>query len=89
MEADRALNMLNDMLWNCLIVAGPILAITLIVGVMISVLQVATQLQEMTLSYVPKLLASTMILIMLGPWMIARITDFARGLYLIIPTLAS
>ncbi len=89
MEADRALNMLNDMLWNCLIVAGPILAITLIVGVMISVLQVATQLQEMTLSYVPKLLASTMLLIMLGPWMIARITDFARGLYLIIPTLAS
>lgn len=89
MESDRALNMLNDMLWNCLIVAGPILAITLIVGVMISVLQVATQLQEMTLSYVPKLLASTMLLIMLGPWMIARITDFARGLYLIIPTLAS
>jgi flagellar biosynthetic protein FliQ len=87
-EADRALNLLNDMLWNCLVVAGPILAVTLIVGVAISVLQVATQLQEMTLSYVPKLLASAMLLIMLGPWMIARITDFARGLYLTIPTLA-
>ena len=89
MEADRALNLLNDMLWQCLVVAGPILAVTLIVGLLISVLQVATQLQEMTLSYVPKLLAAALLLIMLGPWMISRITDFARGLYLIIPTLAA
>lgn len=87
MEADRALNLLNDMLWNCLVVAGPILALTLAVGLAISVLQVATQLQEMTLSYVPKLLAAALLLIALGPWMISRITEFARGLYLIIPTL--
>jgi flagellar biosynthetic protein FliQ len=77
------------MLWNCLVVAGPILAVTLIVGVAISVLQVATQLQEMTISYVPKLLAAALLLIALGPWMIARITDFARALYLIIPTLGA
>ncbi|MBN8811080.1 MULTISPECIES: flagellar biosynthesis protein FliQ [unclassified Sphingomonas] len=89
MEADRALNLLDDMLWNCLIVAGPVLLTTLVVGVLISILQVATQMQEMTLSYVPKLLVAAMLLILLGPWMIARITDFARGLYLVIPTLAS
>lgn len=89
MEADRALNLLNDMLWNCLVVAGPILAATLAVGLAISVLQVATQLQEMTLSYVPKLLVAALLLIALGPWMISRITDFARGLYMIIPTLAA
>lgn len=77
------------MLWNCLVVAGPILAVTLIVGLIVSVLQVATQLQEMTLSYVPKLLAAALLLILLGPWMIARITDFARGLYLVIPTLGA
>jgi len=88
-EADRALNLLNDMLWNCLVIAGPILVVTLIVGLAISVLQVATQLQEMTLSYVPKLLAAALLMIALGPWMMARITDFARGLYLVIPTLAS
>lgn len=89
MEADRALNLLNDMLWNCLVIGGPILALTLAVGLAISVLQVATQLQEMTLSYVPKLLAAALLLIALGPWMISRITDFARGLYLMIPTLAA
>jgi flagellar biosynthetic protein FliQ len=88
-EADRALNLLNDMLWNCLVIAGPILIATLVVGLAISILQVATQLQEMTLSYVPKLLAAALLMIALGPWMMARITDFARGLYLVIPTLAS
>jgi flagellar biosynthesis protein FliQ len=58
-------------------------------NLLVSILQVATQMQEMTLSYVPKLLVAAMLLILLGPWMIARITDFARGLYLVIPTLAS
>lgn len=88
MEADRALNLLNDMLWNCLVVAGPILAATLLVGLVISVFQVATQLQEATLSYVPKMLVAALLLIALGPWMIGRLTDFARSLYLVIPTLA-
>jgi flagellar biosynthetic protein FliQ len=87
-EADRALTLLNDMLWNCLIVAGPVLIVTLLVGLTISVLQVATQLQEITLSYVPKLLAAALLLIALGPWMMSRVTEFARALYLIIPTLA-
>lgn len=89
MEADRALNLMNDMLWNCVIVAGPVLVATLIVGLLVSVLQVATQLQEMTLSYVPKLLTAAVLMILLGPWMIARITDFARSLFLAIPSLAN
>lgn len=89
MEADRALNLLNDMLWNCMVVGGPILIATLLVGVAISVLQVATQLQEVTLSYVPKLLTAALLLILLGPWMISRVTDFARALYLSIPSLAA
>ena len=88
MGTDRALGLMNEMLWNALIVGGPVLAATLAVGLLISVLQVATQIQEITLSYVPKTLAAACTLIALGPWMIARLTDFARGLYLLIPTLA-
>ena len=49
--------------------------------------QVATQIQEATLSYVPKLLVAAGLLILLGPWMMTRMTDFARGLYLAIPAL--
>lgn len=88
METDRALNLMNDMLWNSLVIAAPILLVTLAVGLAISVFQVATQLQEITLSYVPKILMTAVLLIALGPWMMARITDFARGLYRIIPTIA-
>lgn len=89
MEADRALNLLNDMLWNCLVVGGPVLIATLLIGLAVSVLQVATQLQEVTLSYVPKLLTAALLLILLGPWMMSRVTDFARALYLSIPSLAA
>ncbi|MEN2747867.1 flagellar biosynthesis protein FliQ [Sphingomonas sp. T9W2] len=89
MEADRALNLLDDMLWQSLMVAAPILIATLAIGVVISVFQVATQIQEATLSYVPKLLVAAGLLILLGPWMMTRMTDFARGLYLAIPALVN
>ncbi len=89
MSTDRALNFLNEMLWNSLIIAGPILAAMLLVGILISVFQVATQIQEITLSYVPKILVAGVLMIALGPWMVARLTGFARSLYLLIPTLAS
>ena len=83
----RALDFLNDMLWQSLLVAGPILIATLLVGLMISVFQVTTQLQEMTLSYVPKILTAAFLLVAIGPWMLGRITQFATSLYLLIPTL--
>ena len=89
MGTDRALGLLYDALWNTMVIAGPVLLATLIVGVIISILQVATQIQEMTLSYVPKMLVAVFVLIALGPWMLTRLTDFARSLYLLIPTLAA
>ena len=88
MGPGRALSFLNDMLWNSLIVAAPILLATLLVGLIISVFQVTTQLQEITLSYVPKILTTAFLLIALGPWMMGRMTHFATSVYLLIPTLA-
>ena len=87
MNSDQALSLMNGLLWNAMLVAGPVLAAALIVGLFISVLQVATQLQEMTLSYVPKLLVSAIVLIALGPWMVHRITQFAVQMIAIIPQL--
>ena len=87
MGADEALELVNQLLWNSLIVAAPVLAAALVVGLLISVLQVATQLQEMTLSYVPKLLVAALVLIALGPWMINRITQFAIHTITMIPSL--
>lgn len=88
MGADQALGLMNQLLWNALIVGAPVLLVTLAVGVLISILQVATQLQEMTLSYIPKMLAASLVLIALGPWMIHRITEFAVRMISLIPTLS-
>jgi len=86
-EGDRALGLMNELLWNSMLVAGPVLAAALIVGLIISVLQVATQLQEMTLSYVPKLLVAALVLLVLGPWMMYRVTQFAIEMIALIPDL--
>jgi flagellar biosynthesis protein FliQ len=85
--ADRALFFLNQLVWTALIIGGPILLATLIVGLVISVVQVATQIQEITLSYVPKLLTAAIMLLVLGGWMLGRLTQFAITLYQTIPTL--
>jgi flagellar biosynthetic protein FliQ len=86
-DGDRALALMNELLWTAMLVAGPVLAAALVTGLVISVLQVATQLQEMTLSYVPKLFVSAIVLILLGPGMIERILQFAVEMISIIPTL--
>lgn len=85
MGADQALELMNQLLWNSLLIAGPVLVAALGVGLAISVLQVATQLQEMTLSYVPKILAAAFVLIALGPWMIHQVTQFAIASIGLIP----
>lgn len=85
--ADDALGLMNQLLWNSLVVAGPVLVAALAVGLLISVLQVATQLQEATLSSVPKLLVVALVLIALGPWLLHRLTRYAIECYRMIPSL--
>ena len=87
MGADDALELMRQLLWNSLVVSAPVLVAALAVGLIISVLQVATQLQEMTLTYVPKLLVAALVLMALGPWMIHRITRFAIYCITLIPSL--
>lgn len=88
MTPDRALDFMNDMLWTAALIAGPVMLATLLVGLTVSVFQVATQIQEITLSYVPKIVTAGLMMIILGPWMVATLTGFARDLYLTIPALA-
>lgn len=78
---------MNEMVWSALLIGAPIMLATLIVGLLVSVLQVATQIQEITLSYVPKLAAAAIILLLFGGWMLGRLTQFATSLYQSIPNL--
>jgi flagellar biosynthetic protein FliQ len=87
MTPDRALDFMNQMLWYAALAAGPIMLATLLMGLAVSIFQVATQIQEITLSYVPKIITAGAVLVILGPWMLAQITGYARELYLTIPAM--
>jgi len=81
MSQDQALQLMTQLFWTSVLVAAPLLVTTLLIGIIIGVFQVVTQLQEMSLSYVPKLVVSFFVLLTLGPWMLSRLMAYATGLY--------
>lgn len=87
MQSDQATGLINQMLWASMMVAAPVLILVLIVGLAVSVLQATTQLQEITLSYVPKLFVAAMALVAMGPWMLRHVTAYAVSVISIIPQL--
>ncbi|GIW07814.1 MAG: flagellar biosynthetic protein FliQ [Dehalococcoidia bacterium] len=77
----------RDALMLTLFLAGPILLVGLVVGLLISVFQAATQVNEMTLAYVPKILAVFATVAILGPWMIGTMVSYTTGLLERLPEL--
>jgi len=77
MTQDFMLHVLKDGLLTTALVAAPVLLAILVVGLLISILQVATQVQEMTLTFIPKLVITVTMLIVFGGWMVAKLKDFA------------
>ena len=74
-------------MWLAVLLAGPLLMAALGVGLLIGIFQAATQIQEMTLSFIPKLLALVIALFAAGPWMISVVTTFSERLIMEIPGL--
>ena len=70
-----------------ILVAAPLLLSALVVGLLVSIFQAATQINEMTLSFIPKLLVMFVMLIVAGPWMIQLMVDYMRRLFESIPGL--
>jgi len=70
---------------TAIMLAGPMLAAGLAVGILVSMFQAATQINEMTLVFVPKMLGVALALIVFFPWMLHVITDFARNMIINIP----
>jgi flagellar biosynthesis protein FliQ len=68
-----------------LVTASPLLVVILIIGLVISILQALTQINESTLSFVPKLVFSAMTLVLAGPWMLTTLTDYLQRVLLAIP----
>ena len=78
MNAQMVLTMGQDALLTLLMVAAPILGIVLLVGLVISLFQAITQINEATLTFIPKLVAAMLALAIAGPWMLNMLIDFIR-----------
>jgi len=84
MSQDQVLSIFKEALWVTLQVAGPVLIISIIVGLVISVIQAATQIHEQTLTFVPKLIAIAIVLLLTGTWVMNVMNDFTKQIFEVI-----
>ncbi|GAA4807838.1 flagellar biosynthetic protein FliQ [Lysobacter hankyongensis] len=87
MDSDLAIRLLTDMLLSAAKMSAPILLATLVVGLIISIIQVATQIQEMTLTFVPKLIVVLVVCLGLGSWMLSVAMELSTRLFELAGTL--
>jgi flagellar biosynthesis protein FliQ len=87
MDTAMVVDLGREALWVAVIIAGPLLGIALIVGLLIGIIQAATSINEMTLSFIPKIAALVLVLVVIGSWQISVIVDFTRRIFERIPTL--
>lgn len=80
MTPEFVIDLGREAVMTALLVAGPLLLSGLAVGLLVSILQATTQIQEATLSFVPKILAVMLAALIFAPWMLTILTEFASGL---------
>ena len=81
MTQSDVVTILQQALYTIILVCAPMLLVSLIVGLIISIFQATTQINEQTLSFAPKIIAIVVTLIAFGPWMINKLMDFTYKLY--------
>lgn len=87
LDTALVIEMGREALWVAILISGPMLGVALIVGLLIGIVQAATSINEMTLSFIPKLAAMVAVLILVGSWQVSVLVDFTRKLFERIPTL--
>jgi len=78
---DAVLDIAKDAIFNIIIVSAPLLLVSLIVGLIISIFQTVTSIQEQTLTFVPKILAVFLAMMLLGSWMMNTVIEFMQTLW--------
>ncbi len=76
MSQDFVLHLAEQTVYITILIMGPIIGIALIVGLIVSILQATTQIQEQTLTFVPKIIVMMIFLVIFGPWMLTKLLDF-------------
>ncbi len=85
MSSDMALYLSKQLLWNALLISSPVICTALLVGLIISIVQVVTQIQDSTLTFVPKILAVVLMLIICSNWMMHSLIEFSHNIFAAIP----
>jgi flagellar biosynthetic protein FliQ len=86
MDIDGAIELVREATQLAMLVAAPVLVVSLVVGLVISVLQAVTQIQEQSLNFVPRILLMTVTLLILMPWVMQQIVEYATALFHDIPS---
>jgi flagellar biosynthetic protein FliQ len=84
---DTVVNLATQAMSLALKIAGPLLLVALAVGLLVSVFQAVTQIQEQSLSLIPKIAAVAVVIVVLGPWMLGQLVSYTTALYTSIPTM--
>jgi flagellar biosynthesis protein FliQ len=87
MDASQVIDLGREALWVAVMIASPLLGVALAVGLIVGIFQAATSIQEMTLSFIPKLGIMVVTLVIFGSWQIAVMVDFFQRIFERIPTL--
>jgi flagellar biosynthesis protein FliQ len=85
MDASQVFTAGQQGLWILLMVSAPVLLVILVVGLVVSVFQAATQINEATLSFVPKIIAAVVVLAVAGPWMMTTLVEYLQRTLQAIP----
>ena len=78
MNAQMVLTMGQEALITLLLISAPVLGVVLVVGLLVSLFQAVTQINEATLTFIPKLVAAVIVFAMAGPWMLSLLVDYIR-----------
>lgn len=89
MSGALAVDLVRQAVLLSLMVAAPLLAAALIVGILVSLVQAVTQLQEQTLTFIPKLLTLALVFVLTLPWALTRLVEYLAGVLRSLPTLVS
>jgi flagellar biosynthesis protein FliQ len=89
MNQDTVVSLATQAMKLALEIGGPIMLVGLVVGLVVSIFQAVTSIQEQSLSFIPKVVALAAILVILGPWMLDQLVTYAQNLYQSIPSLIS
>lgn len=85
MTEDMVISLGRDAIWTTVLLAAPLLISALVVGLVVSIIQAVTQINESTLTFIPKMLTIVVVMIILAPWMTQMITSYTTELFTSLP----